>query len=92
MVEVEGQDTEGQKIKAALVSLRPSTLPSVSNLLLKYNVNVLIVSFPFGSHTHTVRSCICSVMVLYYYYYFFVMLPLDIVILIKGLKAQKINT
>jgi len=29
MVEVEGQDTEGQKIKAALVSLRPSTLPSV---------------------------------------------------------------
>lgn len=30
MVEVEGQDTEGQKIKAALVSLKPSTLPSVS--------------------------------------------------------------
>ncbi|XP_062288766.1 nucleophosmin 1a isoform X2 [Scomber scombrus] len=29
MVEVEGQDSEGQKIKAALVSLRPSTLPSV---------------------------------------------------------------
>jgi len=29
MVEVEGQDIEGQKIKAALVSLRPSTLPSV---------------------------------------------------------------
>uniref|UniRef100_A0A3B4YIU6 Nucleophosmin 1a n=1 Tax=Seriola lalandi dorsalis TaxID=1841481 RepID=A0A3B4YIU6_SERLL len=29
MVEVEGQDTEGQKIKAALVSLKPSTLPSV---------------------------------------------------------------
>ncbi|KAM7397717.1 hypothetical protein PAMA_005846 [Pampus argenteus] len=29
MVEVEGQDMEGQKIKAALVSLRPSTLPSV---------------------------------------------------------------
>ncbi|XP_074527588.1 nucleophosmin 1a [Halichoeres trimaculatus] len=28
-VEVEGQDTEGQKIKAVLVSLRPSTLPSV---------------------------------------------------------------
>lgn len=33
MVEVEGQDTEGQKIKAALVSLKPSTLPSVSKLL-----------------------------------------------------------
>ncbi|KAF3706612.1 Nucleophosmin [Channa argus] len=29
LVEVEGQDTEGQKIKAALVSLKPSTLPSV---------------------------------------------------------------
>ncbi|XP_029304670.1 nucleophosmin 1a [Cottoperca gobio] len=29
MVEVEGQDMEGQKIKAALVSLKPSTLPSV---------------------------------------------------------------
>lgn len=29
MVEVEGQDTEGQKIVAALVSLKPSTLPSV---------------------------------------------------------------
>ncbi|XP_078142923.1 nucleophosmin 1a [Centroberyx gerrardi] len=29
MVEVEGQDTEGQKVKAALVSLKPSTLPSV---------------------------------------------------------------
>uniref|UniRef100_A0A3Q3ICI9 Uncharacterized protein n=1 Tax=Monopterus albus TaxID=43700 RepID=A0A3Q3ICI9_MONAL len=29
MVEVEGQDTEGQKIKAALVTLKPSTLPSV---------------------------------------------------------------
>nr|XP_046266367.1 nucleophosmin 1a [Scatophagus argus] len=29
MVEVEGQDSEGQKIKAALVSLKPSTLPSV---------------------------------------------------------------
>lgn len=30
MVEVEGQDAEGQKVKAALVSLKPSTLPSVS--------------------------------------------------------------
>ncbi|XP_068457458.1 nucleophosmin 1a [Clinocottus analis] len=30
MVEVEGQDTEGQKIKAVLVSLKPSNLPSVS--------------------------------------------------------------
>lgn len=30
MVEVEGQNAEGQKIKAALVSLKPSTLPSVS--------------------------------------------------------------
>uniref|UniRef100_A0A3P9MN38 Nucleophosmin 1a n=1 Tax=Oryzias latipes TaxID=8090 RepID=A0A3P9MN38_ORYLA len=29
MVEVEGQNAEGQKIKAALVSLKPSTLPSV---------------------------------------------------------------
>ncbi|KAM6907623.1 nucleophosmin 1a [Xenentodon cancila] len=29
MVEVEGQDAEGQKIKAALASLKPSTLPSV---------------------------------------------------------------
>lgn len=29
MVEVEGQDAEGQKIKAALVSLKPSSLPSV---------------------------------------------------------------
>ncbi|XP_047462543.1 nucleophosmin 1a [Mugil cephalus] len=29
MVEVEGQDTEGQKIKAALVTLKPSTLPCV---------------------------------------------------------------
>ncbi|CAJ1064302.1 nucleophosmin 1a [Xyrichtys novacula] len=28
-VEVEGQDTEGQKVKAVLVSLKPSTLPSV---------------------------------------------------------------
>lgn len=32
MVEVEGQDAEGQKIKAALVSLKPSSLPSVSKL------------------------------------------------------------
>ncbi|TNN86729.1 Nucleophosmin [Liparis tanakae] len=29
MVEVEGQDTEGQTIKAVLVSLKPSSLPSV---------------------------------------------------------------
>uniref|UniRef100_A0A3B5BET0 Nucleophosmin-like n=1 Tax=Stegastes partitus TaxID=144197 RepID=A0A3B5BET0_9TELE len=29
MVEVEGQDMEGQKIKAVLVSLKPSVLPSV---------------------------------------------------------------
>lgn len=29
MVEVEGQDTEGQTIKAVLVSLKPSNLPSV---------------------------------------------------------------
>ncbi|KAK7915830.1 hypothetical protein WMY93_011591 [Mugilogobius chulae] len=29
VVEVEGQDVEGQKIKAGLVSLKPSTLPSV---------------------------------------------------------------
>ncbi|KAM3869302.1 nucleophosmin 1a [Diretmus argenteus] len=29
MVEVEGQDTEGQKVKAVLASLKPSTLPSV---------------------------------------------------------------
>ncbi|KAM8898789.1 nucleophosmin-like [Spinachia spinachia] len=29
MVEVEAQDSEGQKIKAVLVSLKPSTLPSV---------------------------------------------------------------
>lgn len=36
MVEVEGQDSEGQKIKAALVSLKPSTLPSVSKLRLVF--------------------------------------------------------
>lgn len=30
MVEMEGQDSEGQKIKAVLVSLKPSSLPSVS--------------------------------------------------------------
>ncbi|XP_054899727.1 nucleophosmin 1a isoform X2 [Poeciliopsis prolifica] len=29
LVEVEGQDSEGQMVKAALVSLKPSTLPSV---------------------------------------------------------------
>ncbi|XP_059208214.1 nucleophosmin 1a [Centropristis striata] len=29
MVEVEGQDAEGQKIKAVMASLKPSTLPSV---------------------------------------------------------------
>lgn len=29
-VEVEGQDIEGQNVKAVLVSLKPSTLPSVS--------------------------------------------------------------
>ncbi|XP_024253887.1 nucleophosmin [Oncorhynchus tshawytscha] len=29
IVEVEGQDTEGQKVKAVLASLKPSTLPSV---------------------------------------------------------------
>nr|XP_057933562.1 nucleophosmin 1a [Doryrhamphus excisus] len=29
LVEVEGQDSEGQKVTAALVSLKPSTLPSV---------------------------------------------------------------
>uniref|UniRef100_H3CZL1 Nucleophosmin 1a n=1 Tax=Tetraodon nigroviridis TaxID=99883 RepID=H3CZL1_TETNG len=29
MVEMEGQDSEGQKVKVALVSLKPSTLPSV---------------------------------------------------------------
>lgn len=28
-IEVEGQDLEGQKVKAVLVSLKPSTLPSV---------------------------------------------------------------
>lgn len=39
MVEVEGQDTEGQKIKAVLVSLKPSTLPSVSDLLLVISVS-----------------------------------------------------
>lgn len=31
MVEMEGQDSEGQKVKTVLVSLKPSTLPSVSN-------------------------------------------------------------
>lgn len=36
MVEVEGQDSEGQKIKAVLVSLKPSTLPSVSKLCLAF--------------------------------------------------------
>lgn len=30
MVEMEGQDAEGQKVKAVLVSLKPSSLPSVS--------------------------------------------------------------
>lgn len=30
MVEVEGTDEEGQTVKAALVSLKPSSLPSVS--------------------------------------------------------------
>ena len=35
MVEVEGQDIEGQKIKAVLVSLTPSALPSVSMLVIK---------------------------------------------------------
>ncbi len=33
LVEVEGQDLEGQKIKAALAALKPSTLPSVSKRL-----------------------------------------------------------
>lgn len=33
MVEVEGQDTEGQTIKAVLVSLKPSNLPSVSTFV-----------------------------------------------------------
>lgn len=30
MVEVEGTDAEGQVVKAALASLKPSSLPSVS--------------------------------------------------------------
>ncbi|KAK7125897.1 hypothetical protein R3I93_021314 [Phoxinus phoxinus] len=30
VVEIEGQDSEGQKVKAVLATLRPSTLPSVS--------------------------------------------------------------
>lgn len=30
VVEIEGQDAEGQKVKAVLATLRPSTLPSVS--------------------------------------------------------------
>lgn len=41
MVEVEGQDTEGQKIKAALVSLKPSILPSVSTLLVVFGTDTL---------------------------------------------------
>lgn len=30
VVEVEGQDSEGQKVKAVLATLKPSTMPSVS--------------------------------------------------------------
>lgn len=32
MVEVEGTDAEGQVVKAALASLKPSSLPSVSRV------------------------------------------------------------
>lgn len=32
VVEIEGQDSEGQKVKAVLATLRPSTLPSVSRI------------------------------------------------------------
>lgn len=46
MVEVEGQDTEGQKIKAVLVSLKPSTLPSVSELLLVISVWTFLIPQP----------------------------------------------
>lgn len=31
VVEVEGQDAEGEKVKAVLAALKPSTLPSVSS-------------------------------------------------------------
>lgn len=42
MVEMEGQDSEGQKIKAVLVSLKPSTLPSVSKReLVSFHVLVI---------------------------------------------------
>ncbi len=32
VVEIEGQDSEGQKVKAVLATLKPSTLPSVSRV------------------------------------------------------------
>lgn len=32
VVEIEGQNSEGQKVKAVLATLKPSTLPSVSGL------------------------------------------------------------
>lgn len=35
VVEVEGQDMEGQKVTAVLATLKPSTLPSVSMLAFK---------------------------------------------------------
>lgn len=43
IVEVEGQDAEGQKVQAVLASLKPSTLPSVSRRLL------LQFPYPFSS-------------------------------------------
>lgn len=33
VVEIEGHDSEGQKVKAVLATLKPSTLPSVSRVI-----------------------------------------------------------
>lgn len=57
MVEVEGQDLEGQKIKAALVSLKPSAMPSVSFSIRKKHAFFVLFYFLYYKAMGDVVSC-----------------------------------
>lgn len=63
MVEVEGQDTEGQKIKAALVSLKPSTLPSVSIRIVVFAwvQSTFIITVQVDAHVRVCCRCVSVV-------------------------------
>lgn len=52
-VEVEGQDSEGQKVKAVLAALKPSTLPSVRFFFFICKVALLNVSVLLHCHEST---------------------------------------